>query len=257
MIRILLVRHGETEWNKAHRLQGHSDIELSDSGALQARTTGAFIRAQQPSQAHVSSLVRTQQTFAEFGLDLTPRIWDELREQNLGEWEGAYAAAIRDAEPENFEGWRAGSYTPAGGETHQALQARMTGAFADIVRATAETAPTASADLGFQVRTAVAVSHGAALRVLFEGLGLIDRSQFIPLTPASVTVLDIPLTKGPVSSSLPNSGLDEDHDDDAEARAIRALTDEQIADHARLRLINLSPELLNPERSHPGAPTAI
>ncbi|WP_152539288.1 histidine phosphatase family protein [Nesterenkonia sp. AN1] len=87
MIRILLVRHGETEWNKAHRLQGHSDIELSDSGALQARTTGAFIRAQQPSQAHVSSLVRTQQTFAEFGLDLTPRIWDELREQNLGEWE--------------------------------------------------------------------------------------------------------------------------------------------------------------------------
>lgn len=246
MIRILLVRHGETEWNKAHRLQGHSDIPLADSGAVQARTTGAFIRAQQPSQAHVSSLVRTQQTFAQFGLDLTPRVWDELREQNLGEWEGAYAAEVRDTEPESFEGWRAGSYTPAEGETHQALQTRMTGAFADIVRATAETAPTASADLSFEVRTAVVVSHGAALRVLFEGLGLIDRRQFIPLTPASVTMIDIPLTKGPVSSSLPNSGLDDEHDDDAEARAIRGLTDAQIADHARLRLINLSPELLNP-----------
>ncbi|GAA1151608.1 histidine phosphatase family protein [Nesterenkonia lutea] len=246
MIRILLVRHGETEWNKTHRLQGHSDIPLAESGVLQARTTGAFVRAQNPGQAHVSSLVRTQQTFAEFDLELTPRIWDELREQNLGEWEGAFAAQIRDAEPENFGGWRAGSYTPGAGESHAALQTRMTGTFSEIVRATAEIAPTASADLSFEVRTAVVVSHGAALRVLFEGLGLLDRRQFIPLTPAAVTVIDIPLTSGSVSSSLPNSGLDEDHDDDAEARAIRELTDAQIADHARLRLINLSPELLNP-----------
>lgn len=246
MIRILLVRHGETDWNKTHRLQGHSDIPLAESGELQARTTGAFVRAQNPAQAYVSSLIRTQQTFAQFGLELEPTVWDELREQNLGEWEGAFAAEIRDAEPENFEGWRAGSYTPAEGETHEALQARMTGAFSDIVRGTAQIAPTPSADLGFEVRTAVVVSHGAALRVLFEGLGLLDRRQFIPLTPAAVTVIDIPLTSGSVSSSLPNSGLDEEHDDDAEARAIAALTDAQIADHARLRLINLSPELLNP-----------
>ncbi len=251
MIRILLVRHGETDWNKTHRLQGHSDISLAESGRLQARTTGAFVRAQNPAKAYVSSLVRTQQTFAEFGLELQPQIWDELREQSLGEWEGAFAAEIRDAEPENFEGWRAGSYTPAGGESHADLQARMTRAFSDIVRSTAEIAPTASADLSFEVRTAVVVSHGAALRVLFEGLGLLDRRQFIPLTPAAVTVLDIPLTSGSVSSSLPNAGLDEEHDDDAEARAIRELTDAQIADHARLRLINLSPELQNPELSTP------
>ena len=48
MIRILLVRHGETEWNKDHRLQGHSDISLAESGVQQARITGGFVRAPEP-----------------------------------------------------------------------------------------------------------------------------------------------------------------------------------------------------------------
>lgn len=246
MIRIVLVRHGETEWNKDHRLQGHSDIPLAQSGVSQAETTGAFVRAQNPRQAHVSTLVRTQQTFERFGLDLDPRIWPELAEQNLGEWEGHYAARIRDTYPEQFEGWRAGAYTPQGGESHEQLVTRMTQTFYEIVRATAELGPTPSADLSFEVRTAVAVSHGAALRVLFEGLGLIDRRQFIPLTPASATVIDIPLHHGPVSSSLPQGGLDDETGEDAEAAMIRNLTDDQIQDLCRLRLINLSPELLNP-----------
>lgn len=246
MIRVLLVRHGETEWNKDHRLQGHSDISLAESGRKQAATTGAFVRTQNPRQAHVSSLVRTQQTFEQFGLDLQPRIWEELREQNLGEWEGAYAAEIRDGQPEEFQGWRAGTYTPAGGESYEALVSRMKGAFFDIVRATAEAEPTPSSDLSFDLRTTVAVSHGAALRVLFEGLGLIDRAQFIPLTPAAVTVIDIPLHHGPVSSSLPQGGLEGETGEEAERRRIAALTDAEIEDLCRLRLINLSPELLNP-----------
>lgn len=253
MIRVLLIRHGETEWNKAHRLQGHSDIPLADSGVKQARITGGFVRAQNPQVAHVSTLIRTQQTFAEFGLELTPRIWNELREQNLGRWEGGYAAQIRDSEPEAFEGWRAGTYTPEGGETHQQLLERMTRAFFDIVRGTAEVSPTPSADLSFDVRTAVVVSHGAALRVLLEGLGLIDRHQFIPLTPASATAIDIPLHTGPVSSSLPAGGLDDEYDDAAEARLIRGLSDEQIQQQCRLRIINLSPELLNPAAAETAA----
>lgn len=253
MIRVLLVRHGETEWNKDHRLQGHSDISLAESGRKQAATTGAFVRTQNPRQAHVSSLVRTQQTFEQFGLDLQPRIWDELREQNLGEWEGAYAAEIRDGQPEEFQGWRAGTYTPAGGESYEALVSRMKGAFFDIVRATAEIEPTPSSDLSFDLRTTVAVSHGAALRVLFEGLGLIDRAQFIPLTPAAVTVIDIPLHHGPVSSSLPRGGLEDETGEEAERRRIAALTDAEIEDLCRLRLINLSPELLNPAATESAA----
>lgn len=250
MIRILLVRHGETEWNKDHRLQGRSDIPLAASGAEQARITGGFVRAQNPQQGYVSDLVRTQQTYAEFGLDVAPKVVPDLAEQNLGEWEGWYGLEVRNQFPAEFEGWRAGTFTPKGGETHPALLARMKKAFFGIVRATAEIQPSPSVDLSFSLRTAVAVSHGAALRVLLEGLALIDRHQFIPLTPASVTVIDIPLHRGPLSSTLPQSGLDDEHPDDAEARAIADLTDEEITGLCRLRLINLSPELL-----HPGADT--
>ncbi|TLP98587.1 histidine phosphatase family protein [Nesterenkonia salmonea] len=246
MIRIVLVRHGETDWNKTHRLQGRSDIPLAESGVQQARITGGFVRAQHPQQAYVSSLVRTHQTFAQFGLDLEPAVRSDLAEQNLGEWEGGYAAEIRDQFPDQFEGWRAGRFTPADGESYHELVTRMRGAFFDIVRTTAAVQPTPSTDLSFDVRTAVAVSHGAALRVLFEGLKLIDRHQFIPLTPAAVSVIDIPLHRGPVSSSLPKGGLGDERDDDAEAALISSLTDEQITDLCRLRLINLSPELLNP-----------
>ncbi|MDS2173841.1 histidine phosphatase family protein [Nesterenkonia sp. CL21] len=246
MIRVLLCRHGETDWNRDHRLQGRSDISLASSGQRQGAITGGFVRAQNPLQGHVSSLVRTQQTFAQFELDLQPRVWDELMEQNLGEWEGAYAADIRDREAEEFAGWRAGTYTPAGGETHQQLAERMLSAFCEIVRDTAQIEPTASPDLSFEVRTAVAVSHGAALRVLLEHLGLIDRAQSIPLTPASVTVVDVPLTLGPVSSSLPKGGLDDGRSQDQESAQIAALTDEQIIAQSRLRVLNLSPELLNP-----------
>jgi glucosyl-3-phosphoglycerate phosphatase len=246
MIRIVLVRHGETEWNKAHRLQGRSDIPLAESGVRQAQITGGFVRAQNPQQGYVSSLVRTHQTFAQFGLDLEPNMRPDLAEQDLGEWEGGYAAEIRNRFPDQFEGWRAGTFTPADGESYHELVSRMRGAFFDIVRRTADATPSASTDLSFDVRTAAAVSHGAALRVLFEGLKLIDRHQFIPLTPAAVSVIDIPLHRGPVSSSLPRGGLSDAEDHEAESALIRSLTDEQITDLCRLRLINLSPELLNP-----------
>ena len=62
-----------------------------------------------------------------------------------------------------------------------------------------------------------------------------------------MTVIDIPLHTGPVSSTLPKSGLEEEHPDDAEARLIAELSDKQITELCRLRLINLSPELLHPE----------
>src|SRR5699024_6244109 len=139
-------------------------------------------------------------------LEITPTVVDDLAEQHLGEWEGWYGLDVRTQFPEEFQGWRAGTFTPAGGETHPQLLARMKRAFFSLRLPTATVQPTASVDISFSLRTAGAVSHGAALRVLLEGLGLIDRHRLIPLTPASVTVIDIPLHYGPVASTLPKSG---------------------------------------------------
>lgn len=235
MIRVLLCRHGETDWNREHRMQGHTDVPLAESGRQQARRTGAFVRAQNPGAGHVSSLVRTQQTYEQFGLDagagLTqPRIWDGLREQNLGVWEGSFVAEISRRHAEEFARWRAGDYAPDGGETQQALARRMVDSFTEIVRGAAATEPTPSPDLRDPVPTAVVVSHGAALRVLLESLDLIDRSRLIPLTPASVTVVDVLHTLAPP-----------DAPDLADAAD---LTEDAVRQAVRLRALNLSPELL-------------
>lgn len=246
MIRIVLIRHGETPWNAEGRMQGRTDIPLSEVGAQQARIAGGLVRAQNPRQAHVSSLVRTQQTFEQFGLEVTPTVWDELCEIGFGEWEGEYGTELVRRFPQEFELMRAGKFQPRDAETNVEVTERMRRAFFDIVRATADIEPTPSADLGFSVRTTVIVSHGTSLRLLLESLGVVDRRWWVPLTNCSVTILEVPLVAGPVASTLPRAGLDAASDDAAEARRIAALTDEQIQTSARLRLLNLSPELLNP-----------
>ncbi|WP_150460268.1 histidine phosphatase family protein [Nesterenkonia ebinurensis] len=253
MIRVLLVRHGETPWNAQGRMQGRTDIPLSEAGVQQARISGRLIRAQYPQQAHVSTLVRTQQTCEQFGLGFEPTVWDELCEIGFGEWEGEYGAQLVDRFPEKFTAMRAGRFLPAGAETNAEVTQRMRRAFFEIVRATAQIAATPSADLGFEVRTTVVVSHGTSLRLLLESLGLVDRRWWVPLTNCSTTIVEIPLVAGPVSSTLPRAGLDADTDEHEESRRIAALTDEQIQHSARLRLLNLSPELLNPAASETAA----
>ncbi|WP_022873544.1 histidine phosphatase family protein [Nesterenkonia alba] len=249
MIRVLLVRHGETQWNAEGRMQGRTDIPLSEAGLTQSTLAGGLIRGQNPTQGHVSTLQRTHQTFEAFELGFAPSIWDELCEMGFGEWEGRRGAELRDEQPELFTAMRSGQYTPPGGETNEEVTERMRRAFFAAVRATAETTPTPSVDLGFEVRTTVLVSHGSSLRLLLRSLGLVQPHWWVPLTNASTTFVDIRLHTGPVSSTLPKAGLGDDLSAEDEAQIIRILSDQQIQNSARLRLFNLSPELLNPEEA--------
>lgn len=233
MIRVLLCRHGQTEWNKANRVQGVTDNLLSAYGERQAEALGSFVRAHRPRLAYVSPLTRTHQTYARFGLELDPVILAGLQEQNLGDWEGSFLADLDQSE---LVRWRAGGFVPRGAETFETLGDRIASTFAEVVRATAELPVGAAADVGAktggaqtggarigadEVRTAVVVSHGGALRVLLERLGLIERRRFVPLTPASATVIEV----------APGGG---------------AGSIDEIAERARLRLLNLSPEMLDP-----------
>ena len=244
MIRVILVRHGETEWNRDHRLQGQSHVELAETGLAQARQSGRYVRGQNPVQGYVTPLHRTRQTFDQFGLNFAPREAPGLIEQNLGEWEGMKTARAKDDYADLYKSWKRGEGTPPAGEAPESVSGRTAEAFCSIVRATAGTAPTPSPDLGSAVRTVVAVSHGTSLKALMEGLGLVDRSDVISLTAAAISVVDVPLHGGLLSSSLPNGGLGVSDGSAAEADAIRNLTDEQIIGYAKLRMFNLSPEVL-------------
>src|SRR5690348_3060205 len=135
-MRIALFRHGPTLWNGQGRIQGHTDIPLSDEGVEKMRgllPPAPFDKA----RAFVSPSRRARQTAEAMGL--VDAVWDpRLMEQNWGEWEGLSRAGIlaRDGE-DAFR--RAGSengdaFRPPGGESTAELHARVASFLKDVTR---------------------------------------------------------------------------------------------------------------------------
>jgi len=166
---IYYIRHGETEWNAAGRLQGAQDVPLNDLGRRQAANAGAILaelfardRRSEPSLAFVGSpLGRARSTMAlvRATLGLPPgdyAIDDRLREIAYGHWEGSTLAQIQARDPALFarrqaEKW---SVSPPGGESYVAVQARVS-------------------DWYRQLRSdTVAVAHGGTARALMVALGI-------------------------------------------------------------------------------------
>lgn len=108
MTRIFLVRHGETEWNRSLRYQGHRDIPLSDVGRKQAEKIAARLTTEKIDAAYSSDLSRaleTAKTIAGFH-NLNVNIITELKETNFGRWEGLTYKEIDEQFHEIMDGWR-------------------------------------------------------------------------------------------------------------------------------------------------------
>ncbi|MCB1755913.1 MAG: histidine phosphatase family protein [Gammaproteobacteria bacterium] len=102
---ILLARHGETEWNRQHRLQGHQNSPLTREGEQQARRLSEKLRHQTIDALYSSPLGRAVETaaiVAENTATAAPRTRDELREINLGPWEGKTREEARAANPSAY-----------------------------------------------------------------------------------------------------------------------------------------------------------
>jgi probable phosphoglycerate mutase len=151
-LRLALLRHGPTEWNAAGRIQGHTDIALSETGLAKMaalRLPICFPRA------YASPMRRARQTAEALGLgDQT--LDARLMEQNWGVWEGLTRAEIlaRDGEDAFV---KAGSlqgeaFRPGGGESTGELHARVAAFLKDVAR---------------QDGDAVAVAHLGVLRAAY------------------------------------------------------------------------------------------
>jgi probable phosphoglycerate mutase len=156
--RLLLARHGETDWNAEHRWQGHTDTPLSLLGRRQAELLRERLAAEPLAAAYASDLSRARDTAtaALVGRDVPLTLRPALREINLGEWQGLTTPEIRQRWPGQLERfWGAADPTarPLGGETREELQARIAAAVQEI----------AAAHPAGQV---LIVSHGGALRAL-------------------------------------------------------------------------------------------
>ena len=105
--RLILVRHGQSTWNREHRIQGQLDPPLSDEGRQQAALLGARLAGRRFAGFYASDLKRAFETAEGIGARLgqAPEPNQSMREIYLGEWEGLRTDEIAGRFPEAWASW--------------------------------------------------------------------------------------------------------------------------------------------------------
>ncbi|EKF20417.1 histidine phosphatase family protein [Nitratireductor pacificus] len=173
MKRVMLVRHGQSEWNAERRLQGQADIALSGLGREQAVALRPVVAALDPDLTISSDLRRAHDTARLVGI-ADPVCDAALREIDVGDWTGRPIASIRETEPDAYQGWRAGTHTPPSGECWADFVARTSGSVLNALRSS---------------QRLLVVCHGGVIRALLESLIDLPPKRIIPVGPASLTIL--------------------------------------------------------------------
>ncbi len=134
MLELYLIRHGKSTWNETGRIQGQTDVPLSEEGLLQARELHKRLQGWSFDTVYSSDLQRAQQT-AEIALpDYTLQLDQRLREIHLGDFQGRTWFEMSDAERDVFSVQYAGPYHQKvpGGESNDDLRDRALAWFADL-----------------------------------------------------------------------------------------------------------------------------
>lgn len=173
-MRLLLVRHGQSEWNASHRLQGQADIGLSDHGRHQSDTLRPVIETIKPCRAISSDLQRVRDTAKRIGAR-DPVFTEQLREIDVGEWTGRTIEDIEASDPDGYLGWRAGRQTPPGGETWDDFAGRI------------QTVITAEKE--DPCENLLVVCHGGVIRAILQRFLGLEPANIIPVGPASLTAM--------------------------------------------------------------------
>ena len=182
MIDLWLVRHGETDWNRELRFQGHLDAPLNALGMQQAQRLGLHLAGQGPRPLLASDLLRTRQTAEPLAGQwqkpaLSERLW---REQAFGVIEGLTLAEVQERYPEVVDGWRRRDpdFAPQGGESRRQFHARVMQAVQALVQQCSQ----------HGWHSPVVVSHGGVLDMIYR------------------SATGQPLA-GPRECTIPNAGL--------------------------------------------------
>ncbi|CAM2959315.1 histidine phosphatase family protein [Skermania piniformis] len=160
---LVLLRHGQTEWNAADRMQGQSDTDLTDLGRTQAKEAARLLASLEPLAIVSSDLRRAVDTAAELAVstgvsvELDPR----LRETDLGDWQGLDHRQVDRDYPGARTAWRADPrIAPPGGECRVEVADRMLPVVADLLVQRPD----------WPGRVIVLVSHGGAISALTTAL---------------------------------------------------------------------------------------
>lgn len=171
MTTLLMVRHGATEWTELRRLQGRTDIDLSDDGRRDVLALAPTVKAWRPRSVIASPLSRTRTTAELLGAS---DIEFDMRwaEAGLGDWEGCTPDAIGG----DYARWSAGALVPPGGELPGDVAARTSAAVLDAAN---------------RQGPVLVVTHGGVIRaVLAQFVGL-SAARMVPVAAPSITALDV------------------------------------------------------------------
>ncbi|KQU44323.1 histidine phosphatase [Rhodococcus sp. Leaf278] len=182
--RLILLRHGQTEYNATDRMQGQLDTDLSELGRTQAKTAAAELATREPIRIVSSDLRRALDTAVALGdaAGVSVTQDERLRETHLGEWQGLTHTEVDGIAPGARPAWRAdATIAPPGGESRIDVARRSVPVVRELLSGVAEW----GAD-GDQ-RPLVLVAHGGLIAALTAAL------------------LDLPTDRWPVLGGLANT----------------------------------------------------
>lgn len=183
-MRLILVRHGKTDWNETGRCQGISDVPLNPAGIEQAEKVAFSLKDEKIDRIYSSDLTRAKTTaekIAEYhSVDVNIR--DDLQEMDQGIFEGLDFSYIQEEYSHVLEHWRNDPETLQlpGGESLSGVQRRALDAIADIKSR-------------FESQNIVVVSHNMVIGTLlcrFSGNSLKKLRDYI-VDEASKTIVEI------------------------------------------------------------------
>lgn len=202
-LRLLLVRHGETEWNRVSRFQGGIDVPLNNNGRSQAQQAAEFLKDVPIDFAISSPMLRPKET-AEIILKSHPTVELELQETlkeiNHGLWEGKLESEIKQEYADLLRQWQVAPETVQmpEGENLQQVWERAIASWNAIIKSAALSST--------ELNTGLVVAHDAINKVILcHVLGLQAESFWcIKQGNGAVTVIDYPhgLEKAPILQAM-------------------------------------------------------
>lgn len=181
--KILLIRHGETEWNREIRIQGNKNSPLTEKGIKQALDAGEKLNKIEIDSVYSSPLERAFKTAEIIVKDRNFKIIkrDNLREINFGPWEGRTKKEIKISDPSEYYNFmnRPDHFSLNGAETCIDVQKRIVSEINNIL----------DKNTG---KTILVVSHGISIitaALYFSGLSLSDLSSSFTLSNGEILII--------------------------------------------------------------------
>ncbi|NJM99621.1 MAG: histidine phosphatase family protein [Phormidesmis sp. RL_2_1] len=197
--RLLLVRHGETDWNRDGRFQGQIDIPLNENGKRQGAQAGEFLSTIKLDAAVTSSMLRPKETaekILEHHLEIDLETTEHLWEISHGEWEGKLESEIEAGYPGMLAQWQRYPETVQmpGGENLQEVWARAKTGWQSIVAAYSEAGQTSG-----RSQTVLVVAHDAINKAILCQLFGLSPKNFWRFKQGNGAVSVIDYHDGPES----------------------------------------------------------